>query len=164
MAGEVLDVVFPESKGRCQTAEMRFGGAETKNLVKEGRAVPSAQLLEKAKAHGISEGVLHHLILAYGEASTHVIDISNQKPLWRDPILAGFPFIKAEVIYAMRYEMALCLCDFMVRRSVLGRLRDRGIAAAPVVAQIMAEELSWDAARIAQELKAYSATTQVSAV
>jgi len=164
VAGEVIDVMFPEFKGQSRTADMRFGGEETKNLVKDGRAVPSQALLEAAKEAQISESILNHLILAYGEEAQALITLSTQNPTWKERIVAEFPFIKAEVIYAMRFEMAMCLSDFLVRRSVLGRLRDRGIAAAPIVAKLMAEELSWDSARIAQEIATYTDTTRVFAV
>lgn len=163
VAAEVIDVMFPDVKGRSRTADMRFGGENTKNLVRDGQAVASADLLKAAKDANLSENILNHLILAYGQQAEVVIDLARQNPKWKERIVADFPFIKAEVIYAMRYEMAMCLSDFLVRRSVLGRLRDRGIAAAPVVAQLMAEELAWNNARTNHEISLFTDTTQVCA-
>jgi glycerol-3-phosphate dehydrogenase len=70
----------------------------------------------------------------------------------------GLPYRKSEAIYAVRAEMATTLDDVLSRRT-RARLLDREgtSAAAEAVAQLIAPELGWDAARISTEVAQYRA-------
>jgi glycerol-3-phosphate dehydrogenase len=69
------------------------------------------------------------------------------------PIASGCPVIGAEVIHAVRNEMALTLADFMVRRiGAVWRWPLEAEAAAPAVARLMASELRWNQQRCQSEL------------
>jgi len=60
----------------------------------------------------------------------------------------GCPAIAAEVVHAVRNETALCVADFLVRRtSLIWRYPLEAEAAAPAVARLMAAELGWDSER-----------------
>jgi glycerol-3-phosphate dehydrogenase len=60
-------------------------------------------------------------------------------------LLDGFPTLRAEVLYAARYEMATTIEDVLLRRSGLQLSSWTGaIAAAPLTASILAEELNWN--------------------
>jgi len=68
-------------------------------------------------------------------------------------IATGCPVVGAEVIHAVRNEMALTLADFMVRRiGAVWRWPMEAGAAAPAVARLMAAELRWDQLRCGREL------------
>ena len=65
----------------------------------------------------------------------------------RQEIAAGFPHTAAEVVWAVRHEMARTVEDVLARRLRLLFLDARNaMAAAPVVAAIMRKELHRDAA------------------
>jgi glycerol-3-phosphate dehydrogenase len=69
------------------------------------------------------------------------------------PITSGCPVVGAEVIHAVRNEMALTLADLMVRRiGAVWRWPMEAEAAAPAVASLMAAELRWDQQRWGREL------------
>jgi len=69
------------------------------------------------------------------------------------PVASGCPVVGAEVIHAVRNEMALTLADFMVRRiGAVWRWPMEADAAAPAVATLMAAELGWDQHRCGREL------------
>jgi glycerol-3-phosphate dehydrogenase len=69
------------------------------------------------------------------------------------PIASGCPVVGAEVIHAVRNEMALTLADFMVRRiGAVWRWPLEAEAAAPAVARLMAGELRWNQQRCDGEL------------
>ena len=62
-----------------------------------------------------------------------------------EPIHGGYPYQKAEILYAVRYEMALTVEDILARRTRLLFLDARAaIASAPIVAAMMATELGKD--------------------
>ena len=59
----------------------------------------------------------------------------------------------AEVIFAVRYELARSLTGLLIRRtSMIWRTPPAAIAAAPKVARLMATELGWSAAREESEI------------
>ena len=66
------------------------------------------------------------------------------------------PFSTVEALLAARWEGALHVDDVLTRRTRMSiESTDRGIAAAPVVARILAGELGWDDATVAREVEAY---------
>ena len=78
-------------------------------------------------------------------------DASLGKPI--DPTL---PYLRAEVVHAVRFEAALHLEDVLTRRTRLSvESRDRGTASALAVAELMASELNWDQGRIDTEVDHY---------
>ncbi len=89
----------------------------------------------------------------YGTRARLVARIAAERPELAAPLAPDCPAIGAEVIHAIRNEMAHCVADFLVRRtSFVWRYPIEAEAAAPAVARIMAAELEWDSAREEAEL------------
>ncbi len=65
--------------------------------------------------------------------------------------------IGAELVWAVRHEMALTLSDAVVRRTPLGALGYPGDAAAHRAAQIVGAELGWSNDQRREELEALQA-------
>ena len=61
--------------------------------------------------------------------------------------------IKAEVIHAVRDEMALCLSDVVLRRTDLGSGECPTKETLKTVASCMAKELGWEKNKIQAEIK-----------
>jgi glycerol-3-phosphate dehydrogenase len=75
-----------------------------------------------------------------------------------EPLVPTLPYLRAEALYAARYEMALTLDDVLARRTrSLILARDASIAAAPEVARLLAAELGWDGAETQGQVDAYRA-------
>lgn len=64
------------------------------------------------------------------------------------------PTIRAEVLQAVREEMALHLSDVILRRTDLGTVGHPGLAILTVAASIMAKELNWTKTDVASEISA----------
>jgi glycerol-3-phosphate dehydrogenase len=99
---------------------------------------------ELCRQHGFPEKTARHLASKFGTAAEKVLALASKNATLLDPILEGRPAIKAEVVYAVRHEMAAAIEDVLARRigMQLYSWRD-AIQAAPVVGSLMAEELSW---------------------
>ncbi len=92
----------------------------------------------------------------YGTRAPIVAAIAAESPELAAPLARGCPAIGAEVVNAVRNEMAHSLNDFLIRRTALSwRYPVEAEAAAPAVARIMASELGWDSARAEQELAGF---------
>ena len=96
------------------------------------------------RQYGLPAKTAHHLAAKFGTAAEKVLALVSENAALRDPILEAHPAIKAEVVYAVRHEMAATIEDILARRigMQLYSWRD-AIQAAPVVGSLIAEELSW---------------------
>lgn len=97
-----------------------------------------------------------HLVRAYGQDARSLFELTRSHSELGDRLIPGLPYIKAEVLYAMRREMALTLTDVLSRRTRLV-WEDAGHAlpVAESVARLMARELGWTEQEIAAQLAAY---------
>ena len=96
------------------------------------------------RQYGLPAKTAHHLAAKFGTAAEKVLALVIENAALRDPILEAHPAIKAEVVYAVRHEMAATIEDVLARRigMQLYSWRD-AIQAAPVVGSLIAQELSW---------------------
>lgn len=91
----------------------------------------------------------------YGTRAILPASIARQSSELARPLAPGCPVAAAEVIYAVRYEMAMSVADFIQRRTALSwRHPLCAGAAAQQAARLMAAELGWDRAREEAELQA----------
>ncbi|HYL31353.1 MAG TPA: glycerol-3-phosphate dehydrogenase C-terminal domain-containing protein, partial [Gemmatimonadales bacterium] len=87
----------------------------------------------------------------HGRAYAGVLRLADAIPLGREPIV-GTDTIRAEVVHAVREEMALTLADCVFRPTDLGTAGSPGSAALAETADLMAAELGWTAERRVREL------------
>jgi glycerol-3-phosphate dehydrogenase len=130
--------------GPCPTLTTPLPGARAFLDIKEG-GVGDDRL--------VSSGVASTLAKRYGSRAVLVIAILRDRPELAAPIVPGAHAIGAEVIHAIRNELATSISDFLVRRtSMVWRDPASAIAAAPEVARLMGAELGWDRALIEREI------------
>ncbi|MEZ4264749.1 MAG: glycerol-3-phosphate dehydrogenase/oxidase [Myxococcota bacterium] len=99
-----------------------------------------------------------HLWRNHGSGMVWVQERVRRVPTEGRPILPGFPWVFAQVSYAVAFEQATRLADLMIRRlGIFYRAPDQGVAAAPAVAAHMAQALGLDAAWVRAELADYEA-------
>ena len=97
-----------------------------------------------------------HLARRYGSLAAEVKALIAFEPSLGDPIAAGHPYVLAEVVYAVRHEMATTLDDVLTRRTRLHIFdRQAALLAAPTVAALMGAELHWGAAETERQLDHY---------
>jgi len=101
--------------------------------------------------------VTRHLVSSYGSAYTDVLKLVRENLVWGELVAGSNEVLKAEVIHAIRDEMAVTLADVILRRTDLAALGDPSSATLEDCAAIMAVELEWDAARIEREVRAVEA-------
>ena len=78
----------------------------------------------------------------YGSDYAGILALMKENPSLNNKIVDGFPYIQAEVIWAVRNEMARTIEDVLARRLRLLFLNAKAaVLAAPEVADLMAREL-----------------------
>jgi glycerol-3-phosphate dehydrogenase len=104
------------------------------------------ELLEEGAAErlGLPAEVVSHLAGRFGGHAQAVAAMVRDRPELGERLVPGLPYLKAEALYAVRYEMALTLEDVLSRRTralLLDAAASAGAAAS--VADLMAPELAW---------------------
>ena len=100
----------------------------------------------------LSSGTARRLIGCYGSRYGDVVGLCREDAALADPLGAGTEVIGAEIIHAIREEMALHLADVVFRRTELGTAGDPGEEALRRAATFAGRELDWDATRVESEL------------
>lgn len=89
--------------------------------------------------------VCKHLIKTYGARAFDIIKIANNDRKLFEKIHKKIPIIKAEIIYQIRYEMAMKPNDIIFRRTRIGTLDHQAMfETLPEIMDIFANELNWD--------------------
>ena len=97
--------------------------------------------------------VIRRLVCMYGSTYADVLKLIRENLAWAEPIVSVSHTIKAEVIYAVRQELALTLSDVIFRRTGLGAAGHPGSAALGACADLMAQELGWNVLQRERELE-----------
>lgn len=111
----------------------------------------------KLKLHGYSEGIRYgETLSSYGSDAIKIKAFIQENPSWGELLLENHPYIKAEVVWAVREEMALTVEDVLSRRIRLLFLNARdALKVAPLVASIMAPLLGESEAWIERQVSAF---------
>lgn len=113
-------------------------------------------LRRQIESAGWSPPVAEHLVYHYGSEAPAILRLAAEDPALRQPVVEGHPALRAELVYAIRHEMALTLGDLLMRRThVFHEVRGHAVADAPALVDLVGQELNWTAARKAAELTAY---------
>jgi glycerol-3-phosphate dehydrogenase len=117
---------------------------------------------QKATKLGLDQSIALHLVEDYGCNAEQVLNLVKENNSLGDRLVPELPFIKAEVIYSVRFEQTSRLDDFLVRRTRIAFFtHDQGVIAASTVVQLMATELNWPQAKQETELERYRETFAV---
>ncbi len=152
MAKDVVDAATADLPGQVPasvTAQLPLLGAD-------GLPAVRASARRLAGDYGVPAAVAGHLITRYGSLVTELLDLIRADRALGQPLLDGFPYLRAEVAYAVSHEGALHVEDVLARRvRLLIESPDAGASAAPEVVAIMAGLLGWNRRRRATELRRY---------
>lgn len=147
-AERAVDLVFRKlgrKPPRSETETMAlFGGDIT------GLAALEDQACREHRSR-LSPSVLRRLIRNHGSEHDRVLRHVGADPSMALP-LGDFEVIGAEVVQAVREEMAIRLGDVVFRRTDLGTAEHPGHQAVLDCARIMARELGWGDSTVAEEV------------
>ena len=111
-----------------------------------------------AEATTATGGLAAHLAGRYGTESAFVSSLIAEDPRLGEPIIDGSPYVKAEVVYAARCELARTVDDVLSRRTRMRLFaRDLSVRAAPVVAELLGHELGLTVAEQERQVADYAA-------
>ena len=147
VAERVVDLVFRKlgkQAPRCRTAEIPLYGGDIDSLADLVREVVQ-------RTGDNRPDTAEQLARNHGSAYGDVRRVVEQAPQWGETIGTS-QTLKAEVIHAVRAEMAAKLADCVFRRTDLGTAGHPGASALRTCAELMAGELGWSRERVESEL------------
>ncbi|MFW9895357.1 MAG: glycerol-3-phosphate dehydrogenase/oxidase [Candidatus Thorarchaeota archaeon] len=112
--------------------------------------------LEKSET-SLDKDILDHLYQQYGKGALKILEIIKEDNSLKERIVDENNFIKAEVIYCLRYELTLHLLDVFCRRTEMSlwiNHKKVGLAA-KIVVELMANEYNWSESKKEEEIEAY---------
>jgi glycerol-3-phosphate dehydrogenase len=144
---KVTDLVF-KKLGRpvpkCFTDEIPLAGGDIEKF--------DEYLSSAIREHGYEKRIIRHLVYTYGTKFKDILQYGEISPDLLRNITDSDEVIKAEVVHAVRNEMAVKLTDVVMRRTDLGSAQLPGEGALEEVAWMMARELDWNDDMILREI------------
>jgi glycerol-3-phosphate dehydrogenase len=109
-----------------------------------------------AASTGVHVARIEHLLNRYGSCVHELLALLREEPSLGTPLPGADDYLQVEALYAVTHEGARHLDDVLARRTRISiEAWDRGVAAAPTVAALMAGPLDWDEEQKQREIKHY---------
>ena len=117
-------------------------------------------LWNQRRALSLTAGIhvvrIEHLLNRYGSCIHELLDMLRADPALAAPLPGADDYLAVEARYAVTHEGARHLDDVLARRTRISiEAWDRGVAAAPAVAELMANVLGWDEEQKIHEVELY---------
>jgi glycerol-3-phosphate dehydrogenase len=151
-----------EHASRMLKRTFRPSTSATTVLPGAGIADHEALIVEAARGHRMDLGapIVQRLGMLYGDLSPRLVGIMAAQTALRHPVDGEGAITGAEVIHAIRHEMAVRLTDIVVRRLALS-LRRPADAVVAACASIAAAELGWTDAETNEQIAELDRAFQV---
>nr|WP_295923590.1 FAD-dependent oxidoreductase [uncultured Dyadobacter sp.] len=133
----------------CRTADHILAG---------GEGYRSEGWQELVSKFNLPEEIAKHLARKYGSRAIHIGKLTLENSSLAQRLSAAYPYIRAEVIYTVRSEMAVTPRDFLARR-IRFEITDwnETLNCLTIVADLMAGELGWTDEQKQHHTDAYAA-------
>ncbi len=126
----------------CRTAHLSLVGSSDFDLL---GGTELAELFE------LDVETATYLNRCYGDQADQLLELGRSTDTLR-PLVAAHPCLEAEVIYAVRFELAQRVMDILARRTHLAIVDTQAArTAAPRILELMATELGWNQQRCDEE-------------
>jgi glycerol-3-phosphate dehydrogenase len=157
MAADVIDRAVRRLGGRVPTSRTD----ELPLLGADGFGSAWRDRQDIARRHGVTAGVVEHLLERYGTLTVHLLAMIEADPALATPLTGAPEYLAAEVAYAAQAEAALHLDDVLTRRTRISfETPHRGTESAVHAAEVMGDALGWDKAVREREVEHYLARVE----
>ncbi|NER84955.1 MAG: hypothetical protein F6K42_36685, partial [Leptolyngbya sp. SIO1D8] len=88
--------------------------------------------------------------------ATELLALTDEASDLAQPLMEGHPHIRAEVVFAVRHEMAHTLLDITRRRTILAMHANYGLDVLPAILETLQTYCGWDVKKSQQQAAAYA--------
>jgi glycerol-3-phosphate dehydrogenase len=139
-----------------QKLDKKFSQSKSASIPVYGGDIKSfEEFLSDAKEVNkrLNSNVMRHLIYNYGTQYERITNYFRENPEFSKKVSRDSDVLTAEIINAVRGEMAKKLSDVVLRRTELGSSGYPGDKNTLKVAKVMARELGWNEGRLKEEFQ-----------
>ena len=139
MAQDTIDEALTQlqKSAKCKTKNLKLIGATTSTPKTNAKSAM-------------------HLAARFGTEASLINEMIAENPILGEQLIAGLPYLKAEAVFAVKYEMARTLDDILSRRTRARIINRRAsVASARAVAELIAPLLNWGEQEINNQVLAY---------
>jgi glycerol-3-phosphate dehydrogenase len=156
MAADTVDAVVRDVLG--ERAPEGSKKSRTKKLMLRGAEGYTSVIAAAAGYPVVGPEAARHLADRYGGEARALMGLIQTDPTLGEPLVDGLDYVRAEAVFAVRFEMARSVDDVLSRRT-RARLygRDDTAAAADAVAELIAPDLGWTPEQAAASAAEYRA-------
>ena len=132
-------------------------------IISEGLIEKRKCATKKLRIHGYRKNPnLQDHMYVYGSDEPAVLALKQENPEYGEKLSEKYEYTFAEVIWAIRHEMARTLDDVLARRVRMQFIDAReALKIAPRVAEVMAKEMNKDKAWIDNQIEEYSEIAKI---
>ena len=124
------------------TTYRKIGEDAVDNAILMGGLKDQPSISSQMHLHGYVQDVEDDHLRYYGSDALKIRSIIDKDPKMGERIIESYPYLKAEIVWAVKGEMARSIEDFLARRiRLLFTDAQAALDAAPIVVKIMATEL-----------------------
>ena len=157
MAADTIDEVLEHvlDAGAIERVQRH---SRTKRLKLHGADGYDEVMTEADRLSPLGGEVVRHLADRYGADARTVLAIAESDPALAEALVPGLPYLRAEAVFGVRYELARTVDDVLGRRTrarLLGR--DDSAHAAAATAALIGPLLGWDDTEQDRQAAAYVA-------
>ena len=150
--GEEMVALIYRKRGQnpppCPTRSQLLPGAILANDLRMSQALVDYRDL-------IPQASIDYLFSLYGAQALAVLALVEESADLAQPIVSYLPDIKAQVVYAVRSEMAHTLVDLCRRRMTLSMQANYGFDALPSITDVLIKHCDWTEAECDRQIEAY---------
>ena len=139
MAQDTIDEALTQiqKSAKCKTKNLKLIGATTSTPKTNAKSAM-------------------HLAARFGTEATLIQEMIAENSSLGEQLIAGLPYLRAEAVFAVKYEMARTLDDILSRRTRARIINRRAsVASARAVAELIAPLLNWGEQEINNQVLAY---------
>ncbi len=153
MAAEVLEAT--RDLLRARSVQLEACTTETRPLTGGGEPAPPADEILRE----LGPDRCQHLQGRYGSDWDAVARLMLDDADLAEPVVDGLPFLRGDLLHAIREEGGLTVEDLLWRRTeILLKAPDQGLECLEWVADLAASQMGWDAQRRTAEIEGYRRT------
>jgi glycerol-3-phosphate dehydrogenase len=153
-------------KARSRTADVLIGGYPERPRRRVGRLLRIPRLPRFARRRpatlpiappSLTPETGRRLWRTYGANWQAIVDLVGENPSLGTPVIPGLDILRAELVFAVRHEMAQTLLDILARRTHLAALdRNQARDVAAEVARLVGPELGWSEAEQKRQVEQFN--------
>lgn len=148
---EMVDAIYKkwrQTAPPCPTLNRPFPGAILPN---DNRVAT----LVDAYRDRLHTDTLYHLLDTYGSKAEAVLKLVDETPELATPIVPELPDIQAQIVYAVREELAYHMEDILRRRTTIAMRSCYGLSALKTLSDVLQTHCGWTADTCERQMAEY---------